>query len=356
MKKKYIFFCLLLAGLLACQTETQTKQGNDLRAKVLAEKKSANLPAYKRVVVVGDELIEMICTLGDSLKIVAVGKVHYKLAHRNLPLVGYKSTLKADIVKEQKPDAVVGELDLIDDKTAEAIEDAGIPCYRFAKPEKLADFTAQFKELGRVLKQEKKTAKWQDSLEYHITRIEKICKNKRKDTLRVMYVQARNMGAVLTAGTGTLADVMLRLAGVRNAMEQFDGLQPLKIDMMKAINPDYVLMTKRTFQALQGAPQDLPAFAVSQAYGMGRVWIMEDADIQGFNLRAGKTSYVLCKKIYQDNTYTALPTQNYILQEPAKNFPQEYQEQGTKESKVSTPTPVTPEKNNSDIDELKGGG
>lgn len=355
MKNLYLF--LLFLPFLACQPEAGSKKGNDLRAKVLAEKKMSNLPTYKRLVVVGDELIDMIHSVGDSLKIVAVGKAHHKVAHRNLPFVGYKSTLNPTLVKEHKADAVLGDTELIDDKMAEAIEDLGIPCYRFAKPEKLADFSAQFKEFGRVLKQEKLAKQWNDSLEYHITRIEKICKQKRKDTLRVMYVQAKSMGAVLTTGAGTLPDMMLRLAGVRNAMEQFDGLQPLKIDMMKAINPDFILMTKRTFNALQGRPQDLPAFAVSQAYSMGRVWILEDADIQGIPFRAGKTSYTLCKKLYQDNTYTALPTQNYLMQEPNKNQKYEYEENNPRRDKVegSNPTPVVPQKTESDIDELKGG-
>lgn len=354
---KKIYLAAVFLSFFACQADKSGKQTNDLKAKVLAEKKSATLPAYKRVVVVGDEFLEMMYALGDSLKIVAVGKAHPKVAHRKLPLVGYKATLKPEIVQEQKPDAVIGDAEWITEETAEAIENLGIPCYRFAKPEKLADLNAQFKELGRILKQENTLKKWNDSLEQNIIRIEKICKTKRKDTLRVMYVQARSMGAVLTCGIGTMPDMMLRLAGVRNAMEQFDGLQPLKIDMMRAINPDYILMTRRTFNALQGAPQSLPAFATSQAYSMGRVWIIEDADIHGLNFRSGKTSYTLCKKIYQENTYTALPTQNYVPQEQDRNLKYDYEGSNPSQNKegTTTPTPVTPQKTESDIDELKGG-
>lgn len=343
-------------GFVACSTPKNEKK-TDLKTKVQAEKQSKTLPAYKRVVVIGDELLELVCALGDSLKVVAVGKPHSKVAHRKLPAVGYKGSLQVALVQKAKPDAVVCEEDMIDDKTQEAIEELGIPCYRLPKLQKPEEMPQFFKELGRLLKQEKKAQLWNDSLAYHTARIAQICKKKRKDTLRVMYVQARTANALLLNGANTLPDLMLRLAGVSNAGAEFEGFEPLKVETMQTINPDFIIISKRTLNSLQGRPQDVPQFTSSQAYRMGRVLVLEDTDLLGVPFRTGKTSLYICQKLYQENYYSALPVLRDVPL-PERDGKETTMPETPRRDKVEevTPTPINPNKNEPTLEDLKGGG
>jgi iron complex transport system substrate-binding protein len=345
------YFILLMAATFACQSSQKGEKKTDLKAKVQAEKKATTLPTYKRIVVVGDELVELVCNLGDSLKIVAVGKPHSKVTHRKLPSVGYKGSLQIEFVEKAKPDAVIGEADMIDDKMAEAIESIGIPCFRLAKPNSLQDLNAYWKEVGRVLKKEKLTQQWTDTLAYNVARIEKICKSKRKDTLRVMYVQAKTAGAALMSGANTLPDLMLRLAGVRNASEQFEGIEALKMSIMQGINPDFIVINQKTLNVLGGRPQDIPQFTSSQAYRMGRVLVLEDQQMQGIPFLTGKTSLFICKKLYQENYYTALPIFKDVPISDNNNTEFKETPETPRRDKVETnPTPNEP-----NLDDLKGG-
>lgn len=344
--------CCFLLVFGACQSKQKPKI--DLKAQIQADKNAKILPTYKRIVIIGDELIEMVCALGDSLKIVAVGKNYPKLAHRKLPLVGYKGSLRAEYIKQQKADVVIADADMLEEKVAESIEDLGIPCYRLSKPQTPKELETYLKELGRMLRQEKKARQWIDTLDYNIARIEKICKKKRKDTLRAVYIQARSADAILLNGTGTLCGLMLHVAGLKNAASLFDGLQPLSVETMQAINPDFIIISKRSLNSLQGRPQDIPQFTTSQAYRMGRVLVLEDDELQGLPLRTGKTSLFICKKIYQENFYNALP----LLDNIEINKPAEVQEpKMPRRDKVEgvTPTPVQPKDTKNDLEDLKGG-
>lgn len=353
---KYIYYFLILlswAILLGCQSK-KTNAKTDLKAKVQAGKQAKTLPEYKRLIIVGDELVDLVCSLGDSLRIIAVGKNHPKVAHRKLPLVGYKGSLKAEYIKQNKGDVVIGDMDMIDDKTAEEIEELGIPCYRLPNPQKTEDMAQYLKEFGRVLHKEKAVSRWNDSLAYNMARIERICKRKRKDTLRVMYVQARNANAILMNGIGTLPDLMLQMAGVKNAAMQFEGLQPLTIETIQGVNPDFIIISKRTLNSFQGRPQDVPQFTSAQAYRMGRVLVLEDHELQGLSFRTGKTSLFICKKLYQENFYTALPLLDNLPAQDGKEIENTETPRRDKVNEV-TPTPVKPTPSEPDLEELKGG-
>ncbi len=353
MKQSFTLFMLCLALCLACQSRKPTAKIN-LKSKVQADKKASTLPAYKRIIVVGDEMVELLCAFGDSLRIIAVGKPHSKLAHRNLPSVGYKGSLKAAHITANKGDVVVADLDMVDDKTAEEIEEQGVPCYRLSKPEKLEEMAKYLKELGRILRKEKIASQWNDTLAYNIARIEKICAKKRKDTLRVLYIQARNANAILLNGTGTLQDLMLRVSGMKNAAMQFEGLQALTAETMQHINPDFILISQRTLNNFQGRPQDVPQFTASQAYRMGRVLVLEDNELQGLALRTGKTSLFICRKLYQENFYTALPLLDNL---PALHNQDTAPTDSPRHDKVNevTPSPAKPSPTETDLDDLKGG-
>jgi hypothetical protein len=90
---------------------------------------------------------------------------------------------------------------------------------------------------------------------------------------------------------------------------------------------------------------------------MGRVLVLEDADLLGVPFRIGKTSLYICQKLYQENYYNALPVLRDVPL-PERDGKETTMPETPRRDKVEevTPTPVNPNKNEPTLEDLKGGG
>jgi iron complex transport system substrate-binding protein len=104
---------------------------------------------------------------------------------------------------------------------------------------------------------------------------------------KVLFVYARGAGTLMVAGRATPADAMIRLAGGRNAVEDFDGFKPLTAEAVVAAAPDVVLMLSRGVESLGGpaAIWTQPGMAQTPAAAQQRLVVMDDLYLLGFGPR-----------------------------------------------------------------------
>jgi iron complex transport system substrate-binding protein len=342
-------FLLFLATLIsACGSggkEREISKAEQMKAAAESAKKEANLPDFKRIVVIGDEMLEILLALGDSNRIVAVSRTHSLFPHFQRPKVGIKNIIKAQSVLQYKPDAVFADHNSCSDALFDEIEQQGIPFFRLSKEPSLEATQRYIREIAKNLKKKNQGEKLIAQIDKNITEIKKIRKS-RKDSLRVLYVHARGSQVLLVGGNHTPIHTILLMAATKNAASEFEGMERLTAEDMAWLNPDFIVMSKKGVASLQGKIHEVPALLTSTAYRMGRILVLDDYEVLNLGLSSGKTALEICKKLYKDNYYTPLP----IFAEnttPDPNAPPQ-----PKREKITTePTPTQDE----DINDLKGG-
>ena len=122
-----------------------------------------------------------------------------------------------------------------------------------------------------------------------------------------MYIHARGPQALLIAGTNSPTDVLIRAAGAKNAVQDFDGMERLTLEDIHYLNPDFLLMSKKSIESLEGKIYNVPEIIGFTAYRLGRLIIMEENELLNLGLNTGKAALQLSKNLYEKQTYTPLP-------------------------------------------------
>jgi iron complex transport system substrate-binding protein len=120
----------------------------------------------------------------------------------------------------------------------------------------------------------------------------------------VLFVYARGAGTVAVAGRATAADEMIRLAGGRNAIDEFDGFKPLTAEAAVTAAPDVVLMLARGIDSLGGADSvwAQPGLAQTPAARGRRLVVMDDLYLLGFGPRTGAAVSDLARQLHPELT------------------------------------------------------
>lgn len=106
---------------------------------------------------------------------------------------------------------------------------------------------------------------------------------------RVMFIYARGAGAVSVAGTNTSADAMLKLAGVENAVTDYEGYKPITAEAVVAAAPDVILMMTGGLESIGGVDglAEQPGIAQTPAGENKHIVAVEDLYLLGFSTRIG---------------------------------------------------------------------
>jgi len=104
--------------------------------------------------------------------------------------------------------------------------------------------------------------------------------------LKAVMVVMRG-GKWLGAGQGTVADVVLREAGLNNALSGQSSYQPLTPESLSAMAPEVIILTSGTVHAIGGlqAVKASPVLRHTPAAKQGRIMVLDDLLAQGFGLR-----------------------------------------------------------------------
>jgi iron complex transport system substrate-binding protein len=213
----------------------------------------------------------------------------YPDAARSLPSVGYSRTLSAEGVLSLSPTQILLTEDAGPPVVLQQIQDAGIQIRRLPAHHTFTGICDRVIAIGQAIHQPTRADQLKLQLQQKWARIEDEMQAKPFPSAapRVLYIHSMNPSQVMVSGQETNANAMIRYAGLRNAMDGFQGYKPLTPEAVIVANPDLILVTDQGLQAIGGLSQlaRLPGMERTKAILRQKIISMDAVYLLGFGPR-----------------------------------------------------------------------
>lgn len=253
-----------------------------------------------RIISVDSNATEILQALGVSQQIIAADITSEPLlAGQKVSNLGYHRTLSAEAILALQPTLIVGSDHTGPAATVRAIENAGLNFIRLDSPKQTDDLIANIAQLADTLDRQAAGEK----LIAQVQQIQDAINKRLDDTMfNMVFLLDLNDKGLSQGGKGTVGNDLITVLNGVNA-SQFNGYQTVSLESLLAINPDVILVGKRS----NGAPpvEDLvaryPLLKHTPAGAHQRI-ISVDASalIAGLSVNAVTQAQHLAEKIYPD--------------------------------------------------------
>ena len=303
-----IYLGSFIIFLQACNPKDNGSPSTNEEAAVTKEtsdNQSSKSKTYKRIVTIGDAVTETVIALGDSSKIVAIGRTCPKYPDFQKPKVGYELTLQTKFILDHKPDLVISSSEASPSKIIQEIRDQKIDYLILEPIQDLPSMTGFVLEIAETLQKKPQGEKIIKQISQKLNEAKGL-KGSRKDSVKVMYVLVRGAGFMLMGGSSTSFDAIIQLAGGKNVATDVDGLKRVTEQDMLQLNPDFLLMSHQSYDSFKSKAYDMPILYASRAYRFGRVVMMDENRLKSPGVDIGETAYELAKALYQQQYFAPL--------------------------------------------------
>ncbi|WP_153076925.1 hemin ABC transporter substrate-binding protein [Paraburkholderia bonniea] len=267
-------------------------------------------PAQPRVIVLGGALAEVVYALG------AQGGAHgtlvgadttctYPAAANALPKVGYQRALSAEGLLSLRPDLILASAEAGPPNVLAQVKQAGVKVIAFPEHHNIESVLEKITGIAQALDvnaagktlRAKVESDWKQSL----AEVAASPLTHRNKPLNVLFVLNQSGNQPMVAGQRTAADAMLSYAGVRNAMQGFNGYRPLSAEALVSAAPDVVLTTDEGLKASGGIDKLLasPGFSATPAGRDKRVVALDTLFLLGFGPRLPQALSTLNQRLQQ---------------------------------------------------------
>ncbi len=242
------------------------------------------------VIALDGPLTEIVYALGAEDRLVAtdVSSV-YPEAATQLPQVGYVRSLSAEPVLALAPTLVLTTDSAGPPEALAQLQESGVTLALFKAPETIEDSIALVRSVAAALGKEAEGEEIVAQMEADLAEAADLLAQT-EGTPRVMFIYARGLDTVSAAGYGTSIDVMFELAGVENAITEWEGYQPLTAEGAVTAAPDALLLFTSGLESVGGSEGLLgvPGIAETPAGAEGRIYDMDGLLLTGLGPRVGE--------------------------------------------------------------------
>lgn len=250
----------------------------------------------RRVIVIGGALAETIYALGaqDGSHGTLVGAdttCTYPAATRSLPKVGYQRALSTEGLLSLRPDLVLASAEAGPPSVLDQVKQAGVEVVLFAEHHDVDTVRGKIDGIAKALDADAAgralRSRFDEAWQSALATVDASSLARKAAKTSVLFVMNQSGNQAMVAGQNTAADAMLRYAGVRNAMQGFNGYRPLSPEALVAAAPDIVLTTDEGVQAAGGDAAMLaaPGFATTPAGRASRIVSLDTLFLLGFGPR-----------------------------------------------------------------------
>ncbi len=261
--------------------------------------------AYDRVIVAGGSVTEMVYALGKQDKLVASDTTSlYPEAATKLPKVGYVRGLSAEGLLSLNPDLLLVTHDAGPPHVLDQVAEAGVEVVRMGDDYSIKGLLAQVKQVGALLDAEANAKKLAAEINRKFELLTMLVNQRsmggQKAKPSVLFLLQHGGGTPLVAGTGTVPDAIITLAGAQNAAGSFEGFKPLNPEAVAQAAPDALLVTERSMQMAGGeaAMRALPGIAGTKVAESAKIITMNDLLILGFGPRLPEAAMKLHQQVF----------------------------------------------------------
>ncbi|ANS84943.1 Hemin-binding periplasmic protein HmuT [Vibrio scophthalmi] len=267
MKKLAFAFGLLVASssLMAQQhTESQSAQTN-------------------RIISAGSSITELIVALGAKEQLVALDVTSKKYNQdEKLPLVGYHRQLSAEGLMALSPTHLIGSHEMGPDSTLTLLKNGGIDVETVPSGDTEQDLFNRIDKIAAITGTQDHAVDLKASIK---SKLDAMQQRDVTDAPKVLFAMLSKGRPATIAGDKTTIDVIVQLAGGQNpAKNMMSSYKPVSQEAMVEMQPDYLLVTKRAWQALggkEGILQEFPLLAATPAGSQDRIIAVNGSAIIG---------------------------------------------------------------------------
>ena len=263
-------------------------------------------PDPSRIVVAGGSITEILFSLGEQRKIVAVDRTsNYPADVSEFPIIGYVRTLSAEGVLSLAPSLVLGEDDMGPIEVLNQLKSTGISIRRIPERHTALGIVEKVLCVAEVMGYPESEL---DRLkqEYR-AKVKDVARArgevKRGDRPKVAVIMALRDGVPFAAGSETSAAGILEMAGGDNVFAGFKGWKPVSLELMVGANPSLIVMPERGMKMSGGREAVLshPSIKVTNAAKNNGLVAVDGMTLLGFGPRTLQASIDLSKEFERLN-------------------------------------------------------
>lgn len=236
-----------------------------------------------RVITLGGSVTEIVYALGAAQQLVGTDQSSlYPLAAQQLPSVGYYRKLPVEGVASLKPTLVIASEHAGPAQVIDQLSALKIKVVRVSDSPTIESLQQRVRKIAHALDLESKGDVLLQEFDQALKRAQSIAVT----PLKAITVVIRS-GKLLGAGHDTAAGVVLREAGLINALSAQKGYRPLSAEAVSMLVPEVIIVTRSTVDSMGSlqAVKDSPILRHTPAALNNRILVLDDLLAQGFGLR-----------------------------------------------------------------------
>jgi iron complex transport system substrate-binding protein len=264
-----------------------------------------------RVIALGGGVTEIVYALGEGGRLAGVDSTStFPAAARDLPQVGYVRALGAEGVLSLKPDLILAGAEAGPPEVLSKLESGGVRIVRIPDAETADAVPDRIRAVAAALGAKARGEEIAAGVAADLAALKQQIAG--RTATPVVFVLTAGRGAPLSAGTGTAADTMIRLAGGRNVSDGMKGYKPLSAEALVGLNPEVIVSGSHVAEAV-GGPQGLarlPELSGTPAARSGRVAVLDSLYLLGLGPRTAHAAHDLAVAI--GGPLPALPVRPWL--------------------------------------------
>lgn len=256
--------------------------------------------SVEKIVSIGGDATEILYALGLGGRIVAVDStsLYPEAALKEKSSVGYMRQLTTEGVLSTGGTIIVASASAGPPDVVRALKSSSVRYETLPGNETADNVADKVRFLGKVFSVEDKA----EPLASEIKRRFAALAEKRRaigKPLRALFILGVSGSKAMIGGTGSTADVVLKLAGAENAAAEVSGYKPLTDEALISLAPDVIVTIRRTgVEDTDKYVAALPGFGATPAGKSGRIISMDAHYLLGFGPRTPQAAEELMAAIY----------------------------------------------------------
>lgn len=257
-----------------------------------------------RIISAGSTVTELLFALEADENVVGIDLTsrHY-LAERDIPVLGYHRQLTAEGLLALRPTHLIGSPEMGPDSTLALLTASGVEVISLATGDSMRDFHHRIDTLAGMTNTQNKAAQLKADVAAKMATLTQSTLKKKPTVMFMMLSEGR---PITVAGNDTTVNTVIELAGgINPAAPQTNSFKPFSAEAIVAMQPEYILISIRTFKKLNGVEgilKQYPILAATPAIKNGNVITLSGHSILGgFGLASLELASTLNAKFIKEN-------------------------------------------------------
>lgn len=272
---------------------------------------------YKRVVAIGNAVVETLYALGLDDRIAAVDTtaIFPSRALKEKPNVGYMRALSPEGVLALDPDLILAEEGAGPATAIAVLKQSSVPFVSIPTTTSAEGVPGTIRLIGKTMGAEEKAEALASAVAEDLATVAKDVE-RLGEPVKVIFVLSFTGGKLLAAGHGTSAEGIIAMAGGRNALEGFQGYKQASDEAVAVAAPEAVLAMHRDNHPVSAEIAfSTAALRDTPAAREGKFIAMNGAFLLGFGPRTAHAAQALAKALHPEAKLTPLPERPWTKDE-----------------------------------------